>query len=275
MEFTISNLKKHLGPGLGLRKNRYLLELPVPTVEGETINILCQSAGLPERSVRTTDMWHKGRRYQVRGEMDFGGEYEVSIIDDSEMRIRKMFDSWMKSIDNTRPDKNSSLLASSFEMDGGSKLGGLTDKLGISGIVKGVNAVMSEVNEAVKLGNQIKNTLKNPRQLIDFAIGIFDNNQNLSGPGYQVDVNIWQMNRQDSGGDHDSAKVYGYKLQNAFPKSIGIVTLDDESANSMSEFSVTLGFSEFIPIYGGNEDIGRAIFGDLNVDTFNGLKKLI
>lgn len=184
--FGISELKKHLGPGFGLRKNRYMLELPVPGVPGETLNILCQSAGLPERRINTTELWHKGRRYTVRGETDFISEYEISIVDDSNMEIRKMFDDWLKMIDNTRPDKNSNLLAASFEETGPS-----------------------------------------------FMVG----------PQYQVDINIWQMDRQHK-------PVYGYKLQNAFPKEVGIVTLDDRDENTLSEFSVTIAFSEFIPIRG-------------------------
>lgn len=278
MEFNITNLKKHLGPGLGLRKNRYLIEIPVPTVSGETINILCQSAGLPERNIKTTEMWHKGRRYQIRGEMDFIGEYEVSIIDDSDMHIRKMFDTWMKQIDNTRPDRNNSLLGASFEYDtgksGGSLLERATNAVGLSGVVQSARSVVNEVESAVKIGNHIKNTLKNPRQLIDFTIGLLDNNKALSSAGYMTDINIWQMNRHDSASDHDSAKVYGYKLQNAFPKSIGIVTLEDESENQLSEFSVTFGFSEFIPLYGKNEDMKRAVIGDKTTDIVDGIKKL-
>ncbi|NQU33998.1 MAG: hypothetical protein HQ521_12250, partial [Bacteroidetes bacterium] len=91
MSITINELRKHLGPGLGLRKNKYMLELPVPTVSGESLNILCQSAGLPERNISTTDLWHKGRKYTVRGETDFVGEYEISIVDDDKMTVRQLF----------------------------------------------------------------------------------------------------------------------------------------------------------------------------------------
>ena len=83
MSFTITDLKKHLGPGLGLRKNKYLIEIPVPGIEGRTLNILCRSAGLPERTITTQSLWHKGRKYNVRGETDYGGTYDVSILDDS------------------------------------------------------------------------------------------------------------------------------------------------------------------------------------------------
>ena len=56
-----------------------------------------------------------------------------------------------------------------------------------------------------------------------------------------TDINIWQLDGQNN-------KVYGYKLQNAFPTSLGTVTLDDGEENTLSEFSIVFGYSEFIPI---------------------------
>lgn len=239
MDFSITELKKHLGPGLGLRKNRYMIELPVPTVNGETINMLCQSAGLPERNISTADVWHKGRRYTVRGETDFVGEYEISIVDDDSMKIRQLFDTWMKMIDDTRPDKNSSILGASFEEIKTGLLGNLTSGLAAA--------------------NRIKGAFNNPRQLVDFAIGQMDQNAQLSGASYQTDINIWQMDNPSPGLMSDRRKIYGYKLQNAFPKSIGIVTLEDGDENTLSEFSVTFAFSEFIPLYGMKEDLLRGV----------------
>jgi hypothetical protein len=245
-DINIRTLKQHLGPGLGLRKNRYMLELPVPTVNGATLNILCQSAGLPERNISTTDLWHKGRRYTVRGETDYIGEYEISIVDDSEMQIRQLFDTWLKQIDNTRPDKNSSLLGASFE------------ELNPS--------LLETIGDGVKLANMVKNTVQNPRQLLDFAIGQIDPSAALATAAYQVDINIWQIN-------HSQSPVYGYKLQNAFPKSIGVVTLEDNDENTLSEFSVVFAFSEFIPLYGTKEDLLRGIIGDQATDILDGVRQ--
>lgn len=254
MNFTITEIKKHLGPGLGLRKNRYMLEVPVPTVNGETINILCQSAGLPERNITSTELWHKGRKYNVRGETDFIGEYEISIVDDDQMQIRKLFDTWMKSVDNSRPDKNSSLLGASFEE--------IDPNL------------LDNLEAGVKTANTVKNTLTNPRQLVDFAIGQINQNAQLSKAAYQTDINIWQMGGESAGIDVDGKKIYGYKLQNAFPKQIGIVTLEDGEENTLSQFSVTFAFSEFIPLHNINNDITRGLFGDQVVDIANGFEQI-
>ena len=255
MNFTINEIKKHLGPGLGLRKNRYMIEVPVPVVSGETINVLCQSAGLPERNNVTSDLWHKGRKYTVRGETDFIGEYTISIIDDDEMRIRKLFDSWMKTMDNTRPDKNASLLGASFEE--------------ISPVS------LNEIEQGLGLVNTIKNTVQNQRQLADFAIGQFAANSGLPSARYQTDINIWQLANLNSGISEDSKKVYGYKLQNAFPKQIGIVSLEDGEENTLSQFSVTFAFSEYIPLYGIKQDITNAVLGDQVSDILNATQALI
>lgn len=245
MSINITDLKKALGPGLGLRKNRFLMELPIPGIEGRTMNILCRSAGLPERNINTTTVWHKGRQYNVRGETDYVGDYEISIVDDSGMRIRNVFDTWLEQVDNSKP-ANAGILGASFE--------------------KTAPGFLSEVEGVVKTANQIKNLIKNPQQAVDWFIGaLAGTNGNL--PAYQTDINIWQLGHADN-------KVYGYKLQNAFPKSIGIVTLDDGEENTLSEFSVNLCFSEFIPLIAPKEAFIEAVLGDQATNIMNGVEAL-
>lgn len=244
MAFTISDLKKHLGPGLGLRKNKYLIEIPVPTIEGRTLNILCRSAGLPERNINTHTIWHKGRQYNVRGETDYIGSYEISILDDSSMQIRKLFDTWLKQIDNSKP-ANSGILGASFE--------------------EVVPGALSKLGELLGTTNQVKNAIQNPTQLLDFTIGVLAGD--MSSASYQVDINIWQL-------DNSGNKVYGYKMQNAFPKSVGIVTLDDGDENTLSEFSVNFAFSEFVPLIGYKAEVTDVIFGDGTSDILNGVEAL-
>lgn len=243
--FTIRDLKKHLGPGLGLRKNRYLIEIPIPGIEGQTLNVLCRSAGLPERNISTNTVWHMGRRYTVRGETDYIGEYEISIVDDSDMQIRKMFDTWMKQVDNTKP-KNLGVIGASFE--------------------EGAKGFLSNVKSLVKVGNEVKNLVKNPKQIINWFIGAL-NGENGTMPQYQTDINIWQLGPIDN-------KVYGYKLQNAFPKSIGIVTLEDDNPDTLSEFSVVFGFSEFEPLTGIKDSTATAILGDDIMEIKSGVEAL-
>lgn len=245
MTYNIRELKKHLGPGLGLRKNRYSIEIPIPGIEGQTINILCRSAGLPERNINTTTVWHKGRQYNVRGETDYIGEYEISIVDDSDMQIRKIFDTWMTQVDNSKP-ANAGILGASFE--------------------QAVPGFLSELGAVVKTANQVKNIIKNPKIAAEWFIGALAGT-NGEAPAYQVDINIWQLGNSDN-------KVYGYKLQNAFPKSIGIVTLDDGDENTLSEFSVVFAFSEFIPLTGLKQSATDSLLGDKVTNILNGVEAL-
>lgn len=245
MTYNIRELKKHLGPGLGLRKNRYLIEIPVPGIEGQTINMLCRSAGLPERNINTTTVWHKGRQYNVRGETNYIGEYEISIVDDSDMQIRKIFDTWITQVDNSKP-ANEGILGASFE--------------------KAHPGFLSEVGAIVKTANQIKNIIKNPKKAVEWFVGSLSGT-NGEAPAYQVDINIWQLGHSDN-------KVYGYKLQNAFPKSIGIVTLDDGDENTLSEFSVVFAFSEFIPLTGLKQSATDTLLVDKVTNILNGVEAL-
>lgn len=245
MGINITDLKKHLGPGLGLRKNRFLVEIPVPGIEGKTLNVLCRSAGLPERNINTTSYWHKGRIYNVRGETDFVGEYEISIVDDSDMRIRKVFDNWLKQVDNSKP-ANAGILGASFE--------------------QAMPKFLANVESAVETANKIKGLVNDPGQIADYFISILDGSNGKS-PKYQTDINIWQMGNSDN-------KIYGYKLQNAFPKSIGIVTLDDGEENSLSEFSLIFSFSEFIPLESRKDTLLDSILGDQGSKILHGVEAL-
>lgn len=246
--FTITDLKKHLGPGLGLRKNKYLIEIPVPGIEGRTLNILCQSAGLPERNITTTTIFKYGRKYNVRGETDYGGTYEVSILDDSEMNVRKVFDKWLQKVDNTKP-QNVGILGGSYE--------------------SGVGQVLDTIKSGVQLANQIKNVVEEPESAVDFFLGFIDKGNAAAAASYQTDVNIWQLSS-------DSEKVYGYKLQNAFPSQMGIVTLEDGEENSLSEFSLTFAFSEFTPLENQRptQRLIDALVGDQTLDILDGVESL-
>lgn len=223
--FSISDLKKHLGPGLGLRKNKYLLEIPIPGIDGHTINILCRSTGLPERNMTTTTVWKHGRKYNVRGETDYIGTFEISILDSSDMSIRKKFDEWMTLVDNSKPKNYGVFGGSSYE--------------------QGTKDLLNAIQSGTEIANQLKNITKNNETLTDafsgLVVGVMDNGQAAPVAHYQTDINVWQLDNKEN-------KIYGYKLQNAFPSSIGIVTLDDNSENELSEFNVTFTFSEFMPL---------------------------
>ncbi len=209
MNFTIDDLKKNLGPGLGLRKSKYLLEIPVPSQNGKKINLLCQSTSLPERNISTVTTWHRGRKYMMRGETTFTSTYNISVLDDSEMSLRELFDGWLTLVDNTNPD--ASLLTNSFNNFQTS----YEDDSSANWQLKPVNSIAGETI-------------------------------------YQADINVWQLSQR-------SEKIYGYKLQNAFPSSIGTVELDDSDNSTLSQFSLVFTYSELIPIKGTGSKVGNIV----------------
>jgi hypothetical protein len=251
VDFTIDDLKKHLGPGLGLRKNKYLLEIPIPGVEGAKINVLARSAGLPERNITTTTVFHKGRKYNVRGETDYIGTYDVSIVDDSAQVIRRKFDEWLKYIDDSKPFNAGLFSGASYE--------------------SGVGAALDAIRSGVSVANAAQRAINDPREEIGgFVLGAIDPGQTDAVADYQTDINIWQLSAT---GD----KIYGYKLQNAFPQQVGIVLLDDGDANTLSEFSVTFAFSEFLPLEGvefSEELLTTALGGDAE-DVIRGIEAFV
>ena len=242
--FSITQLKKELGPGLGLRKNKYLLEIPIPGINGRKLNILCRSTSLPERNIDSVVVFDKGRRYKVRAETNFSGEYEISIVDDSEMAVRQVFDKWLKRVDDTKP-KNS----------------------GFSGAIgEDFNNIVGATSGVLDAANTIQTTVEADGGLGFLMNALTGTNASAS---YQTDINIWQLNGQNE-------KVYGYKLQNAFPTSLGTVILDDGEENSLSEFSVVFGYSEFVPITPNSAagDILGAVAGDDITDVLDGVTSL-
>jgi len=232
--FTISDLKKELGPGLGLRKSKYLLEVPVPATNGKKLNILCRSTALPERTISTTPVFHLGRKYNVRAETAFDGSYTISIVDDSKMTIRALFDAWLSLVDQTKP-----------------KEAGLSGKTG-SG-VDGLISAASTLSTSFEGGGE------------SFALNAFDGGSGY--PKYQTDVSLWQLGNRNQ-------KVYGYKLQNAYPTKIGTVELDDSDENTLSEFSIDFTYSELIPLKNGTPGLLGDVLGTTDTSIANSIDSL-
>jgi len=205
MNFTIEDLKKNLGPGLGLRKSKYLLE--IPSANSKQVNILCRSTSLPERTIGSVEVFDKGRKFKMRSETAFPNVYNISVVDDSENKLRRLFDRWLSEVDNTKP-KNNGILGTLTPAD----VPVIDDE---SGVINNIPSASS--NESIP----------------EIQLGFL---------GYQTDINVWQL-------DNTGKKIYGYKLQNAFPTSVGTVELDDSDESTLSEFSVDFTYSEFIPIY--------------------------
>jgi len=240
--FTIADLKKNLGPGLGLRKSKYLLEVPVPGSNGKKLNILCRATSFPERTISSVPVYHLGRKYNMRAETTFAGTYNISVIDDSKMSIRELFDNWLSLVDQTKP-----------------KGDGLIGKMG-----NGVNKLLETVDGLVKAANTLKTSFETDNGM-SFLLNSFDGNS--GHPIYQADINIWQLG-------NNGEKIYGYKFQNAYPTTLGTVELGDNNTDALSEFSIDFTYSEFIPIKNDTSEITGGILGNTGTDIVNGVYNL-
>lgn len=228
IKLDLSDLKKQLGDGLGIRSNKYVIMVPLPYDGSYKLAVLAKSTSLPERTIGTVDLYHMGRRYKVRGETDLSHQYTINMLDDSQMKLRRYFDAWLKSVDNTTPEFEG-IIGEMFE-------GQWKDALNVvSGTLQGIAQVAREVRSS---GATWAERAKN-YAISSFRDSITDNQ--ILAP-YQVDVNVYQM---DNTGQN---VIYGYKLQNCYPTEVGAVEIADENENQMSEFSVQLTYSDFEPI---------------------------
>ena len=215
--YTISDLKAAMGEQFSVRSNRYLLEIPVDGTMSKKLAILARGARMPQVSNHTVDLWHKGRKFTVRGERESGGEIEFTFIDDSDCKLRQIFDEMIYDVDNPVPGPQN-VLAGIF----GETYQELVDI---------ANSVIGAINR-VRSAFQIKT----PSQLKDALLG---NNS----PHYQHYINIWQLDRVGQ-------SIYGYQLTNCFIKGMSETTFSDEENDQLTELTVTFQYSDFEPIVG-------------------------
>ena len=249
--FSLSDLKKQLGDGLGIRSNLYGIVVPLPYEGSYKLAVLAKSTSLPERNVGTVDIYHKGRRYKIRGETDLQGTYTINMTDDSDMKLRQFFDAWMKSVDNTTPEF-AGIVGEMFQ-------GQWADALNVaSGVLQGIGQVARDIKSS---GNTWLERVKN-YSVSNLKSQISDNQ--ILAP-YQVDVEVYQLavNNKDA--------IYGYRLQNCFPIEVGAVEIADENENQLSEFSVQLAYSDFEPIL-PNRSTADQIIEDVLGDSVTNLR---
>lgn len=90
----IDNFRSALGAG-GTRPNQYEVNVQWPIALGESYNgsLLITSAALPASNVNPTIVQYRGREIKLAGERIFD-PWTISIINDSDMKFRKIFENW-------------------------------------------------------------------------------------------------------------------------------------------------------------------------------------
>lgn len=240
----INDLKSELKNGV-LRKTKYKLELYVPGEDSRSLQILCQGVSFPQRVITPVKLFHKGRPFLVRSEMEFGGSVRVRFLENSNMDVRRMMDFWMKNVDDSN----------------------ITPSEDQSGIQQLSTAVTKEINSAVNLVNNIKSMKKlkdSQSQMLDFLT----NSQDANGfPNYQTNMRLWQL-------DHNGKEVYGYEYQNAFIQGIHEGDFQQGAINEIQSIAVDIAYSEAIPLQSRTSGTVGKIVGTEITDTFQRTKKL-
>ena len=220
---TINDLKQNLAGGS--RKNKFLIELSFGALDSAKFNCLCTSAQFPSRQIQTVSVSRHGRKYPLRSETDYGNTYEVTVLDDNKLSLRKFFDSWLTYVDDSTKES--------------------TDFYAMQDSRNSFLAKFKNACSSIKeISDGVQSIASNPKAFADKILGKTVGNMlgvNHNIPEYQAELTIWQL-------DTLGNKVYGYNLENVFISGIGEVSYGDAELDTLVEYNVTFTFSEFYPV---------------------------
>ena len=239
---TINDLKYNLGAGS--RKNKFLIELSFGNLDSAKFNCLCTSASFPSRTINTVTVSRHGRKYPMRSETDYGNTYEVTVLDDDKLTLRKFFDSWLTVIDDTTKESTDFYAMQDSSNSFFNKLRKAGSAL--KDVVDGVSGIMKNPSEFTS-------------KIIGKTIGNITGSDTFNNPEYQAELTVWQL-------DGLGNKVYGYNLENVFITSIGEVSYSDSELDTLVEYNLTFTFSEFYPVEPGYFDNNSGITGSILKD---------
>ena len=109
---TISDIRKQYRNG-ALFTCKYKLIITPPLFANydnimEKLVILSKSAKLPEHKINTLEVKIKGRPVAMRGQIDMGNTYTITVYEDGDMKVRKVLDRWIEMSDRLTGTGNSS-----------------------------------------------------------------------------------------------------------------------------------------------------------------------
>jgi hypothetical protein len=81
--------------------------------KSDNISILCKATSLPEKSVSTIDIMHRGHKFTVRGVAQFPGRWTATFYNTADLNLRQFFEGWMYEMDRY----NAILVPTSFPND--------------------------------------------------------------------------------------------------------------------------------------------------------------
>lgn len=72
-----------------------MFDLSTPSMK---MNVLCKGVTLPGATMSTSEFFYRGMKYQVIGEEDNAGEFDMEFYNDKDLTTRRFFENWMKAM---------------------------------------------------------------------------------------------------------------------------------------------------------------------------------
>ena len=251
----------------GARNNKYRLLFPL---FGQEIDILCHSSSNPGREIGTVEVYLKGRKYQMAGDMSEEGSWTITIYNTEDFLVRSFFLKVIAGIQNfnTPVTLNESYnqmadVFQGFNYSGiGNPQGGDAQNIGpydfLTSIGKGdlsdvMNTVNSAYNDMRSNWESVSRALDNVQDIVrsrdymaspDGKAYVTQNAYNGDGnyiarPWYMTDIVIQQL-------DHNDSPVSETRLNNAFASVVGGIDYTDEAGEiSTTEITFTYSGTEY------------------------------
>tara|TARA_B100000959_G_scaffold267792_1_gene311698 strand:- start:3105 stop:3635 length:531 start_codon:yes stop_codon:yes gene_type:complete len=101
---NINDFKAKLSGG-GARPNQFKVVMPFPGYaqvggEIEDMAFLCTGASLPSMDVGKIDIPFRGRQIKVAGDRTFPAAWKVTVLNDTNFKLRNAFERWSNGINN-------------------------------------------------------------------------------------------------------------------------------------------------------------------------------
>lgn len=232
---TIKDLKREIG--YGARSNRYMVEISFKGLDSVKINVLCRNIDFPQKNIQVVTVSKHGRKYNMRGETDYGSQVTMQFYEDDEFNIRRQFDAYLQIVDDS---------SRFYQLAGKNYKGGSIASRG---------GVFWHIQNAVDSYRDLFNSANNIGDTVKTSISEALSGSTSSGASYQTEVNIWAL-------DNNQNKKYGVQLQNCFVSGLQSTPFDDSVTDQILETTVTLTYSEFIPLTGtSTKDLMKTFTG--------------
>lgn len=245
----------------GARNNKYRILFPL---FGQEIDILCHSTSNPGREMGTVEVFLKGRKYTMAGDMSDEGTWTITIYNTEDFLVRSFFLKVIAGIQNfTAPVtldggyNQMSDVFQGFDYSGGNKTlqpnGGnsayeFLDYIGKGKLSETMESVNVVYNEMRNNWNTINRAIDNVRDIISSSNYIQPDGRVLNGnaifngdgnytarPWYMTDIIIQQL-------DYNDKPITVSKLNNGFVTNVGGIDYTDE-VGEISTTEITFAFS--------------------------------